>query len=72
MRPDAGDRQGVWWSGVDAAIAEAPMKAQRRLGLDLSWPRITSAFLLDVGTARPVTSGGQTVAWCMVSPSRRW
>ena len=34
--------------GVDAAIAEAPMKAQRRLGRALSWPWITSAFLTDV------------------------
>jgi len=28
----------VFDEGVDTAIAEAPMKAQRRLGLDLSWP----------------------------------
>jgi hypothetical protein len=33
---------------VDAAIAGAPMKAQRRFGPALSWPRITSAFLLNV------------------------
>jgi hypothetical protein len=44
MARAAGDRQGVWWSGVDAAIVEVPMKAQRRLGLALPWPRITSAL----------------------------
>ncbi|HUH70458.1 MAG TPA: type VII secretion protein EccE, partial [Mycobacterium sp.] len=33
---------------VDTAINAAPMKAQRRLGLALSWPQITSVFLLDV------------------------
>jgi hypothetical protein len=33
---------------LNAAIAGAPMKAQHRLGLALSWPRITSAFLTDV------------------------
>jgi hypothetical protein len=42
------DRRGVWWSGVDVAIAEAPMKAQRRFGLALSWPPIASAFLVGV------------------------
>jgi hypothetical protein len=37
-------------SGVDAAIAEAPVKAQRRLGSGwpLSWPGVTWAFLIDV------------------------
>ena len=34
--------------GGDAATAEAPLKAQRRLGLALSWPWITTAFLIDV------------------------
>jgi hypothetical protein len=45
---DAGDQQGALRGGVNTAIADAPMKAQRRLGLDLSWPRITSAFLRRV------------------------
>jgi len=47
-------------------IAEASMKAQRALGLDLSWPRITSAFLLDVAVlalANHVPGTRQTVAW---------
>ena len=42
------------------------MKAQRRLGLDLSWPRITSAFLLDVAVlalASHLPGARQTVAW---------
>jgi type VII secretion protein EccE len=42
------------------------MKAQRRLGLDLSWPRITSAFLLDVAVlalATHLPGARQTVAW---------
>ena len=34
--------------GGDAATARAPMKARRRLGLALSWPWITTAFLFDV------------------------
>ncbi|MBV8860503.1 MAG: type VII secretion protein EccE, partial [Mycobacterium sp.] len=25
------------------------MKAQREYGLDLSWPRVTTVFLIDVG-----------------------
>jgi hypothetical protein len=53
-------------SVVDTAIAEAPMKAQRRLGLDLSWPRITSAFLTDVAVlvlASHLPGARQTVAW---------
>jgi hypothetical protein len=29
-------------------MAEAPLKAQPRLGLALSWPQVTSAFLIDV------------------------
>jgi type VII secretion protein EccE len=37
----------VWNARVDAPIAAAPTKA-RRLGLVLSWPWITSAFLIDV------------------------
>jgi hypothetical protein len=44
-------------SGVDAAITEAPMKAQRRFGLALSWPPITSAlvrWLWDVVGPRDV------------------
>jgi type VII secretion protein EccE len=42
------------------------MKAQRRLGLDLSWPRITSAFLTDVAVlvlASHLPGARQTVAW---------
>ncbi|MCW2660299.1 MAG: Type secretion protein EccE [Mycobacterium sp.] len=42
------------------------MKAQRRLGLDLSWPRITSAFLLDVAVlvlASHLPGARHTVAW---------
>ena len=52
--------------GVDTAIAEAPMKAQPRLGLALSWPRITSAFLTDVAVlalASHLPRAPQTVAW---------
>ena len=63
---DAGGRQGVWSSGVNASIAEAPMKAQRRLGLALSWPRITSAFLIDVAVlvlASHLPGARETVAW---------
>lgn len=36
------------WSGVDAAIADAPMTAQRRFGLAPSRPPISSAFPVDV------------------------
>jgi type VII secretion protein EccE len=60
------DRQSGWWSGVDTAIAEAPMKAEPRFGLTLSWPRITAAFLIDVGVllvARHFPGVSQTVAW---------
>jgi type VII secretion protein EccE len=42
------------------------MKAQRRLGLALSWPRITSAFLIDVAmlvTASRLPDAAQPVAW---------
>ena len=42
------------------------MKAQRRLGLDLSWPRITSAFVLDVAVlalASHLPGARQNVAW---------
>ena len=37
------------------------MKAQRRLGLALSWPRITSAFLLDVAVL--VLASHLPIAW---------
>ena len=73
---DDGNRQGVWRSGVDTAIAEAPMKAQRRLGLALSWPRITSAFVIDVavlvaGQSLPRrTAQRRVVGGCRAS--RRW
>ncbi len=46
------------------------MKGQRRLGLDLSWPRITSAFLTDVAVlalASHLPGARQTVAWWYVS-----
>jgi len=42
------------------------MKAHRRLGLDPSWPRITSAFPLDVAVlalASHLPGARQTVAW---------
>lgn len=42
------------------------MKAQHRLGLDLSWPRITATFLLDVGVlalANHLPNARQNVAW---------
>jgi type VII secretion protein EccE len=42
------------------------MKAEPRLGLALSWPRITSAFLIDVAVlvlARHWPGAQQTVAW---------
>lgn len=42
------------------------MKAQHRLGLDLSWPRITATFLLDVGVlalATHLPNARQNVAW---------
>jgi type VII secretion protein EccE len=66
MCRDAGDAQDVWWSGVDIAIAEVPMNAQRRLGLVLSWPWITWAFLIDVAVlvlASHLPGAPQTVAW---------
>jgi type VII secretion protein EccE len=56
----------VFDGGVDAAIAAAPMKAQRRLGLALSWPRLTSVFLTDVAVlalASHVPGAPQTDAW---------
>lgn len=43
-----------------------PMKAEPRLGLTLSWPRINSAFLIDVAVllvARHLPGVPQTVAW---------
>jgi hypothetical protein len=52
-----------------------PMKAQRRLGLALSWPRITSVFLLDVAVvvlASHLPGAQQTVAWWYGFASRRW
>src|SRR5271166_2757368 len=42
------------------------MKAQRRLGLALSWPRVTSVFLIDVAVlvlASHFPRVPQTVAW---------
>lgn len=60
------NRQGIWRSGLAAAIAEAPMKAQRRLGLALSWRWITSAFLTDVAVlvlASHFPRVPQTTAW---------
>ena len=42
------------------------MKAEPRLGLTLSWPRITSAFLIDVAVlvvARHLPGARQNVAW---------
>ena len=42
------------------------MKAEPRLGLALSWPRITSAFLIDVAVlvvASHFPGVPQTVAW---------
>ncbi|EUA35441.1 ESX-5 secretion system EccE5 domain protein [Mycobacterium xenopi 3993] len=44
----AGGWRGGRWRGVDAATREAAMRAQRRFGLDLSWPRLTGVFLIDV------------------------
>jgi type VII secretion protein EccE len=55
----------VFDEGVNAGIGEAPMKAQRRLGLALSWPRLTSVFLTDVAVlalASHVSGVSQTVA----------
>ncbi len=51
---------------VDAAIAAAPMKAQHRLGLDLSWPRITFVFVIDVALlilGNHLPFGPRPVAW---------
>ena len=42
------------------------MKAQRRFGLLLSWPRITAAFLLDIAVlalASNLPDAPRTVAW---------
>jgi hypothetical protein len=54
-------------SGVGAAIAEAPMKAEPRLGLALSRSRVTSAFLIDVAVlilaSHSPIPAPQTVAW---------
>lgn len=51
---------------VDAATPGAKMKTQRRLGLALSWSRVTSAFLIDVAVlvlASHLPGAPQTVAW---------
>ncbi len=40
--------EDVFDGEVDQPTTSAPMKAQRRLGLALSWPRLTAAFLVDV------------------------
>jgi type VII secretion protein EccE len=63
------ESMGPCWCLVkrcDAAIAEAPMEAQRRLGLALSWPRITVVFLNDVALlvlASRLPGAPQPVAW---------
>jgi type VII secretion protein EccE len=53
--------------GGDAATAEAPMKAEPRLGLALSWSRVTSAFLIDVAVlilaSHSPIPAPPTVAW---------
>jgi type VII secretion protein EccE len=52
------------------AIAGAPMKAQRRFGLALSWPRITAVFLLDVAVlivASHLPVASQTALWVGVA-----
>jgi type VII secretion protein EccE len=48
------------------------MKAQRRLGLELSWPRITWAFLIDIAvltlaTRLPVSASPTVVWWVGVA-----
>jgi type VII secretion protein EccE len=59
-------KTGKVFSG-GAATAEAPMKAQPRLGLTLSWPWITTAFLIDVAVlilaAHLPIPASPTVAW---------
>ena len=60
----------VFGGGVGAPIAGAPMKAQARLGLALSWRWITSAFLIDVAVlilASHLPGAPQTVAWWVVN-----
>jgi len=60
----------VFGGGVGAPIAGAPMKAQARLGLALSWRWISSAFLIDVAVlilASHLPGAPQTVAWWVVN-----
>ena len=52
---DGSGRGSLRVAGASQAIAEAPMKAQRRLGLDLSWSRITPVFVIDVAVLLLVT-----------------
>jgi hypothetical protein len=47
------------------------MKAQRRLGLALSWPRITSAFLIDVAVLVPRRPAGHHRVPAEVAQSAR-
>ncbi len=48
--------QGYFPCALDSrAITEAPMKAQRRFGLDLSWSRLTPIFVIDVAVLLVVT-----------------
>jgi hypothetical protein len=60
----------VFGGGVGAPIAGAPMKAQARLGLALSWRWISSAFLIDIAVlilASHLPGAPQTVAWWVVN-----
>ena len=60
----------VFGGGVGAPIAGAPMKAQARPGLALSWRWISSAFLIDVAVlilASHLPGAPQTVAWWVVN-----
>lgn len=57
---------------IDAAIAEAAMKALRPLGLALSWAWITSAFLIDIAvlflaTHLPVPLAPKVAWWAGVA-----
>jgi type VII secretion protein EccE len=52
---DGSGRESLQLAGASQAIAGAPMKAQRRLGLDLSWSRITPVFVIDVAVLLLVT-----------------
>jgi type VII secretion protein EccE len=55
----------------DEAVSEAPMKAQRPLGLALSWTSITCAFLSDIAVLtvanRLSAPGGSTAWWAGVA-----